>query len=84
MIVTLEEPFYRNMIDIDIPEDTTVKKAISELVTFLNERYGRELQVEDVALIDNRLDLILPNNKTFAEIGVWNGDYLTLYRHSIG
>lgn len=79
IIVTVTDKNKSFFCDIEIPVDLEVSKLKDDMVETLNE-YNPELFLNSAAseLICARMNKKLDPNKTLKEIGVWNGDYITI------
>lgn len=79
VIITLRDSSGTIGYDIEVPTDVRVNKLtkdIKEAVLSYNSKYNH-IQSLDI-LYSERMNMVLPSDKTFAEIGIWTGDVIEI------
>ena len=81
MIITVSDEMKKISVDLEVPDLQMVKTLKEDIVETLNG-YKPDLYLSafSVEIFSNRLKRILNDHETFAQAGIWNGDYITLVR----
>lgn len=81
IIVTITNENHDYYYDIEIPVDLTGEKLLDDIVQTLNGyNPSLYLQIFNSELFCNRLKRKLEAEDTPEQIGIWNGDFITIKR----
>lgn len=79
VIVTLQSKELSGTYDLEIPTDTPAEKLVSDIKDIISAYRGGSVFLDNkYVLYCKRLNRILKDKETFAEVGIWSGDIIEM------
>ena len=78
LLITIKTNISNASFDIEVPDDVAVSIILKDLAACMEKIMHVSLDPGNMALSCDRLNIILDQNATLGEQGVWNGDYIQL------
>lgn len=79
VIITLQDSSRSFRYDLEVPTDVRVNKLTKDIKEAVISYNSKCRHIQPLySLYSERLKMVLPDDKTFAEIGVWTGDVIEI------